>query len=348
MRVLFSQSTDRQTLAGETLDSGGAAGKARGSDAAQCLEGLQSSVPQKAAAAGGRILARALPFDPARDLAIYPPNLALQPQRMSAWARWKAVLRELLGHGRGASRQLSAILVCTLLYPWHHLCQKAAFSVRHSCSVCLLLSMCTDLAAGGELRESAAVCVVGGGVPAVSSAGPYGSSQWQDSGVCAQTGQGCICASHRPQRRSGASLDRCSCSEWSQCQLAIPSLLLCAMHVSDVVALCMQAVASAILAPSLRHVADSLALSWRRQLTDVAHRRYLKRINFYTVSNLAGMQVLPAHCSCGRLKPCACHTRRPQGNYWDLRRPATFGHCLWRQLASQPRLVRVTAMMATC
>jgi ABC-type uncharacterized transport system fused permease/ATPase subunit len=53
----------------------------------------------------------------------------------------------------------------------------------------------------------------------------------------------------------------------------------------------MQALASAILAPSLRHVADSLALSWRRQLTDVAHKRYLKRINFYTVSNLAGMQV---------------------------------------------------------
>lgn len=49
--------------------------------------------------------------------------------------------------------------------------------------------------------------------------------------------------------------------------------------------------ASAILAPSLRHVADSLALHWRRQLTAVTHKRYLKRINFYTVSNLAGMQV---------------------------------------------------------
>lgn len=52
----------------------------------------------------------------------------------------------------------------------------------------------------------------------------------------------------------------------------------------------MQALASAILAPSLRHVADSLSLSWRRQLTAVAHKRYLKRINFYTVSQLAGMQ----------------------------------------------------------
>lgn len=53
----------------------------------------------------------------------------------------------------------------------------------------------------------------------------------------------------------------------------------------------MQAVASAILAPSLRHVADSLALHWRKQLTAVTHKRYLQRINFYTVSNLAGMQV---------------------------------------------------------
>ena len=52
-----------------------------------------------------------------------------------------------------------------------------------------------------------------------------------------------------------------------------------------------QAVASAILAPSLRHVADSLSLSWRRQLTAVAHQRYLARINFYTTSQLAGMQV---------------------------------------------------------
>ena len=38
-------------------------------------------------------------------------------------------------------------------------------------------------------------------------------------------------------------------------------------------------------------MADSLSLSWRRQLTAVAHKRYLKRNNFYTVSQLAGMQV---------------------------------------------------------
>ncbi|KAK9846568.1 hypothetical protein WJX81_006713 [Elliptochloris bilobata] len=51
-----------------------------------------------------------------------------------------------------------------------------------------------------------------------------------------------------------------------------------------------QAVASAVLAPSLRYVADSLALSWRRQLTAAAHARYLAHNNFYTVSQLAGMQ----------------------------------------------------------
>ena len=57
-----------------------------------------------------------------------------------------------------------------------------------------------------------------------------------------------------------------------------------------------QAVASAILAPSLRHVADSLALSWRRQLTAAAHKRYLAHNNFYTVSQLAGMQARPPAC----------------------------------------------------
>ena len=45
-----------------------------------------------------------------------------------------------------------------------------------------------------------------------------------------------------------------------------------------------------MLAPSLRYVADSLALSWRHQLTAAAHARYLKHNNFYTVSQLAGMQ----------------------------------------------------------
>lgn len=88
----------------------GGSSKARGADAAECLSGLQSSLPQKAAAAGGNIIARAPAFDPARDLAIVPPNLALQPAWLSTWARWKTVLRELLGRGRGASSQLGAIL----------------------------------------------------------------------------------------------------------------------------------------------------------------------------------------------------------------------------------------------
>ena len=66
-----------------------------------------------------------------------------------------------------------------------------------------------------------------------------------------------------------------------------------------------QAAASAVLAPSLRYVADSLALSWRRQLTDAAHARYLARNNFYTVAQLAGLQArLP--CLDGRLTHGLC------------------------------------------
>ena len=46
-----------------------------------------------------------------------------------------------------------------------------------------------------------------------------------------------------------------------------------------------QAAASAVLAPSLRAVGESLALAWRRSLTAALHARYLKGINFYTVSS---------------------------------------------------------------
>ncbi len=77
----------------------------------------------------------------------------------------------------------------------------------------------------------------------------------------------------------------------------------------------MQALASAILAPSLRHVADSLALHWRKQLTAVTHKRYLQRINFYTVSNLAGMQVRLHLFSSSRRK---AHAQRPTGPYLTL------------------------------
>lgn len=55
----------------------------------------------------------------------------------------------------------------------------------------------------------------------------------------------------------------------------------------------MQSVASAILAPSLKLVADSLALEWRKQLTRTAHQRYLTGTTFYSTSQLAGMQVRP-------------------------------------------------------
>ena len=51
----------------------------------------------------------------------------------------------------------------------------------------------------------------------------------------------------------------------------------------------LQSAASAVLAPSLRHVADLLALEWRARLTKAAAARYLARNTFYTASQLAGM-----------------------------------------------------------
>lgn len=65
----------------------------------------------------------------------------------------------------------------------------------------------------------------------------------------------------------------------------------------------LQSGASSVLAPSLRHVGDALALAWRRRLTQAAHAYYLRGNNFYAVSQLAGMQVNPKsyvevlHCS---------------------------------------------------
>lgn len=50
-----------------------------------------------------------------------------------------------------------------------------------------------------------------------------------------------------------------------------------------------QSAASAVLAPSLRHVADSLALTWRTRLTRAAAAKYLSGKVFYTVSELADM-----------------------------------------------------------
>ncbi len=48
----------------------------------------------------------------------------------------------------------------------------------------------------------------------------------------------------------------------------------------------LQSAASAILAPSLRHVADTLALTWRSRLTNAILDRYLKGHAPYTVSQL--------------------------------------------------------------
>ncbi len=48
----------------------------------------------------------------------------------------------------------------------------------------------------------------------------------------------------------------------------------------------LQSAASAILAPSLRHVADMLALTWRSRLTDAILKQYLQGYLPYTVSQL--------------------------------------------------------------
>ena len=52
----------------------------------------------------------------------------------------------------------------------------------------------------------------------------------------------------------------------------------------------LQSAASAVLAPSLRQVADALAMTWRRRLTTAAHARYFKGNTFYTTSQLAGLE----------------------------------------------------------
>ena len=52
----------------------------------------------------------------------------------------------------------------------------------------------------------------------------------------------------------------------------------------------LQSAASAVLAPSMRHVADSLALHWRTRLTRAAHAKYLSGKTFYTVAELAGIR----------------------------------------------------------
>ncbi len=55
----------------------------------------------------------------------------------------------------------------------------------------------------------------------------------------------------------------------------------------------LQSAASAVLAPSLKHTSESLALAWRRRLTRIAHAQYLHGNTFYSASQLAGMQVRP-------------------------------------------------------
>ena len=74
--------------------------------------------------------------------------------------------------------------------------------------------------------------------------------------------------------------------------------------------------ASSILAPSLKHITEVLALTWRARLTRVAHKAYLSRRTFYLTSQFAGLQVC-----------CAGHdlTSMPEGHM------CVFSVC-WRAL----------------
>lgn len=52
-------------------------------------------------------------------------------------------------------------------------------------------------------KYDAVVYAAGGSVLEVSAAGPYGSSEWANSGVCAQAGQAGFYPAHWPQYCSG-------------------------------------------------------------------------------------------------------------------------------------------------
>ena len=68
----------------------------------------------------------------------------------------------------------------------------------------------------------------------------------------------------------------------------------------------MQAGASAILAPSLRALGESLALSWRAQLTRALHRGLLKgRTTLYTVRSLSGISDVDARATRDVERLCA-------------------------------------------
>ena len=67
-----------------------------------------------------------------------------------------------------------------------------------------------------------------------------------------------------------------------------------------------QAAASAVLAPSLRALGESLALSWRAQLTAALHRRLLKgRTTLYTVRSLSGISDVDARATRDVERLCA-------------------------------------------
>lgn len=105
------------TFAAATGEGGA---RARGTDAIDCLQGLQAlqaaglgggaDAPDQAAT--GALIAASPPMDAGAGGPHAAPNLALRPLRAPALARWRGVLRELLGRSNPAgARQLGTILV---------------------------------------------------------------------------------------------------------------------------------------------------------------------------------------------------------------------------------------------
>lgn len=93
----------------------------RGNDAAACLDGMNATFSASTAEtpkARGRMLARAPDLNGARDIGetstargTLSPADILRPSDKPVLQRWKTILRILMGHGTGAPKQISIIMV---------------------------------------------------------------------------------------------------------------------------------------------------------------------------------------------------------------------------------------------
>ena len=111
------------------------------------------------------------------------------------------------------------------------------------------------------------------------AAGPHRQPERQERGPGTAPGPAGLCAVRRAATRLCAAPHAClkalpcAClkrmdSLWTSCNRCCPLRRLIGVSV-------LQSCASAVLAPSLRHVADMLALNWRARLTRSALAKYL-------------------------------------------------------------------------